>query len=39
VKIEDGISEYKILMGILYPRTDLENLDISKRKKMKINLQ
>ena len=28
----DGINEYKILMGISYPRTEFENLNISKRK-------
>jgi len=31
----DGINEYKILMGISYPRTQFANLNISKRKKLK----
>jgi hypothetical protein len=31
----DGINEYKILMGISYPRREFANLNISKRKNLK----
>jgi hypothetical protein len=31
--VVDGRKEYKILMGIAYPRTQIENLNKSRRKK------
>jgi hypothetical protein len=30
--VVDGRNKYKILLGIPYPRTELENIDMSKRK-------